>query len=71
MSQVVLAQNAGVVVGVFEAQQVKLDELEKLVEAWQVAEQAGAVAEQMTGAVECLLDRADGARLVPPVQLAR
>jgi hypothetical protein len=70
MGEVVLARDTGVVVGVVEAQQVQLDELEQLVEPREVPEQAGAVAEEVAHAVEHLFDGADGAGLVPLVQLA-
>lgn len=70
MCEVVLAEDTRVVVGVVEAQQVELDELEQLVEAWEIAEETGAVAEEVAHAVQCFLDGTDGARLVPLVQLA-
>jgi hypothetical protein len=55
----VLAQDAGGVVGVVEGDRVKLDELEQVVESREVAD-----------AVERLLDGSDGPRLLPLVQLA-
>jgi hypothetical protein len=70
VGEVVLAQDAGVLVRVVEVQEVELDELEQLVESWHVAGQPGSVAEEVADTIEGFFDGADGSGLVPLVQLA-